>query len=391
MKKSSNNMTVKKVNKNRVFRYINNRDTVAMPEIAQALQLSGPTVLSIVKEFQQDYYIEEVGEFQSTGGRKAKAYAAKQDKKYAIGVDITKNHISIVVTDLSESVLKKKRIRKSFSYTKKYLKELNNIIEEFIEEYGCEPSRILGVGIAVPAIVNMRENSTSNSHALGVHEMRGSRFEKHIPYKCVLVNDANAAAIAETAKQEIKKNMVYLFLSNTVGGAMLLNQYAGNITGEAIVYDGVASRIYTGDHWHSAEFGHMVLSKNGKECYCGKKGCLDAYCNTADLADLEEGDLKAFFTELECGNDRYREIWQEYLSYLSVAIDNLRMCYDCEIIIGGYIGKFIGPYIPQLQELVSEDNIFERSGDYVRACSYKTEASALGAAICLVEEFINVI
>lgn len=38
------------------------------------------------------------------------------------------------------------------------------------------------------------------------------------------------------------------------------------------------NEIYYGDRMHSGEFGHMTLEINGRQCYCGKKGCVDAYC-----------------------------------------------------------------------------------------------------------------
>ena len=44
--------------------------------------------------------------------------------------------------------------------------------------------------------------------------------------------------------------------------------------------------MYRGDNWRSAEFGHMVIHPGGRTCYCGKKGCLDAYCSALRLADL---------------------------------------------------------------------------------------------------------
>ena len=114
MKRSTSNQEVKKLNRNRVFRYVNSREETSMPEISAALSISGPTVLKIVNELKEEKLIREVGEFESTGGRKAKAIAAVRDVKYAIGLDITKNHVGIVYTDLSGKALKHERVRKPF-------------------------------------------------------------------------------------------------------------------------------------------------------------------------------------------------------------------------------------------------------------------------------------
>ncbi len=79
MRKGTNSLEVKKLNRNRVFRYVNSRSETSMPDISAALDISGPTVLTIVKELKQDGIVEEVGELQSTGGRKAKAISAVKE------------------------------------------------------------------------------------------------------------------------------------------------------------------------------------------------------------------------------------------------------------------------------------------------------------------------
>ena len=86
------------------------------------LEISGPTVMSIVKELKEAGVIKEVGEYESTGGRKAKAIASVKDFRYAIGVDITLNHVGLVYTDLSEEALAHKRIQKTFQRSEQYKK-----------------------------------------------------------------------------------------------------------------------------------------------------------------------------------------------------------------------------------------------------------------------------
>lgn len=99
MKRSTNSVEVKRQNRNRVFRYVNGQAETSMPEISAALDISGPTVLTIVNELKEEGVLKEAGELKSTGGRKAKAIAAVKDIKYAVGIDLTANHISITYTD----------------------------------------------------------------------------------------------------------------------------------------------------------------------------------------------------------------------------------------------------------------------------------------------------
>lgn len=302
MKRSTNSVEVKRQNRNRVFRYVNGQAETSMPEISAALDISGPTVLTIVNELKEEGVLKEAGELKSTGGRKAKAIAAVKDIKYAVGIDLTANHISITYTDLSEKALKHVRIRKSFEYTNEYLDALAVFTRQFIEENAIPEDKILGIGISMPCIIDKKEQLITYSNALDIYNVSCSEWKEHFKYPAVLLNDANCAAIAESAEHVNCGNMVYLMLSNTVGGAVLFENSnvimtAGN---ELEAVD-----MYRGDNWRSAEFGHMVIHPGGRTCYCGKKGCLDAYCSALRLADLTEGKLEIFFEKLEEGNAEY--------------------------------------------------------------------------------------
>ncbi len=388
MRRGTNSLEVKKLNRNRVFRYVNSLSETSMPDISAALDISGPTVLTIVKELKSAGVVEEVGELESTGGRKAKALATVWNARYAIGIDITKNHVGFVYTDLSRKAMKHERIRKTFFYEEQYFQEIAELLEDFISRNGIPKEKIEGVGIALPGIVDREKNLLTYSHMLDLHDVSCERWMSHIPYPCELLNDANAAAITENIfSRSIRSNMVYLSLSNSVGGAIVFADEMLSNDGIQDNYDG--RFMYMGNNWRSGEFGHMVIHPDGETCYCGKKGCLDAYCSALRLAKLEGGNLKAFFKKLEEGHEEYRKIWEKYLSNLAIAVDNLRMCFDGGIVLGGYVGNYMEPYIERLREIAAGKNIFGGGGEYVRVCQCREEASAYGAALYQIERYIS--
>jgi predicted NBD/HSP70 family sugar kinase len=116
---------------------------------------------------------------------------------------------------------------------------------------------------------------------------------------------------------------------------------------------------------------------------------VDPYCSASALTGVTDGDLKLFFQQLEAGNERVLAVWQEYLSHLAVAVANLRMLFDCDIIIGGYVGSFMDAHIDQLRELVLQLSTFDDNADYVRPCQCKTEAIAAGSALKYISVFLN--
>ncbi len=375
----ANTLEVKKINKNRIFRYMNETEQCSMSEISAALSLSGPTVLTAVNELKEAGLVREKGEFSSTGGRKAKAFETIKEAAFSIGVDITLHHIGIAYTDLSRCVLAYERIRKPFSDTEEYFEEAAAEVAEFVAKHQVDESKIVGMGMSIPGIVNQESQTIHRSHVLDVQRDPIEKWTCKFPYPCEILNDANAAAIAECHDMDKSGGLIYLALSNSVGGAIVFDTDKNQIVNE---------HIYVGDNWRSGEFGHIVIHPEGKKCYCGKTGCLDAYCSAYNLANLENGRLEDFFEKLENGDLRHQKAWEEYLRNLAIAVDNLRMCFDCDIVLGGYVGGFMEPYLPQLKEMVSRIDIFEKDGKYVKAGRYKKEASALGAAIYQVDGYI---
>lgn len=387
MKRGASSIEVKKLNRNRVFRYLNSRGRVSMPDIAANLGMSGPTVLQIIKELKESQIVQEVGVFQSTGGRKAKAIASVQDVCYTVGLDITRNHVSLVLTNLSEKALKHERVREPFIYGDAYFHKLGGLLEEFLRKSETPREKIIGVGLSIPGILD-KNNCIAYSHTLGLDHVEAEEFTKYIPYPCIIINDANAAAMAECSDTVLSKSVFYLLLSNSVGGAIVFSR-DDLARDKWNVREGISRDIYMGGNQRAGEFGHMAIRPDGLTCYCGKKGCLDAYCSASRLADLTDGNLERFFQELEAGNAKWQEIWEEYMDNLAIAVDNLRMCFDGDVVLGGYVGSYMGPHMEKFRAKCAKRNIFGQSGDYVKACKYRIEASALGAAVCQIERYID--
>ena len=97
----ASNMDVKRRNRANTLRCILSCERISQMELSQQLTLSWPTILQNVKELAGLGFVQEVGQYESTGGRKAKAYAPVKDARLAVGLDLTRNHVSVVLVDLS--------------------------------------------------------------------------------------------------------------------------------------------------------------------------------------------------------------------------------------------------------------------------------------------------
>ena len=170
---------------------------------------------------------------------------------------------------------------------------------------------------------------------------------------------------------QVLKDAIYLSLNQTLGGAICMD-----------------GKLVTGQSRKSGEFGHMILVPGGRKCYCGKMGCADAYCSAAALLQNQNENLDDFMNRVGKDKKSY-EIWEEYLAHLAILVSNLRMAFDTDIILGGDVGGYLPAYMVELGQKVFHYNLFDTDISYLKNCSYKREAAAVGVAKHFLYDFIK--
>lgn len=368
---NNTSISLKKYNRNRVYKYLYDRHGKTLKDISNDLNLSMPTVIQLIKELKEENLVVTGERKQSSCGRKAKLLFCNSSAYYSVGVDITKNHVTFLIIDLQGCIIKSIRIKFPFENSELYFSQFYTHLNGFLQSCNVEKDRILGVGIAIPGILSKDHRSMKYG---GVIDFVGgdlNRFCEGLPYRCLFSNDANAGGYAELWRKDKADKAVYLSLSNSVGGAILIDD-----------------SIYDGDNQKSAEFGHMTIADGGRICYCGRRGCVDAYCSATVLSQ-SGGTLEDFFRKLKAGEPEQQKVWEEYKHYLILTINNLRICFDCQVILGGYVGNCLEDYLEEIREGLKPYCLFDTSTDYVKICHYKREAAAVGVALQHVKEFIN--
>lgn len=354
-----------------IYRIIYQYKECSRQEIAGLLGISLPTVTQNLTQLRNLGFIYNAGNFESTGGRKPTILRCVPNARYAMGIDITRNHLSVVIIDLDLNIITDKRIRVPYKETPEYFNTIHTETEEMIQKHIPDRSRLLGAGISMPVIIGSDQKSITYATVIQASPNIYEKLSSAIDAPTLLFNDSNSAGLAESWRAHYTQPMIYISLSSSVGGANMNNQ-----------------TIYTGDNWRGCEFGHMTIVPNGKRCYCGRYGCLDAYCSSNVLADFTGGDLKKFFAQLN-HNKGLQNIFSQYLDHLAIAVNNLRMCYDCNIVLGGYVGAYMAEYIHVFRKKAIKLNPFEQDGSFIQVCHYRTEAAAVGAAIYYINQFIQ--
>lgn len=363
---------IRRKNRSCIFDLFRQGDPLSRQDIAAVLDLSLPTVTHNLEELKSEGLITHAGFVGNTGGRRARTYSLVASARTAIGLDITRHHVTAVALDLRGAVIASRRRRLDFARTDAYYRELGAMVQQIVSAAELDTRGILGVGIGIPGLITADHRQIFYGEVLGATGATCAEFSKYIPYPTSLYHDTDAACFAEMWANPDTQNVFYIMLSASVGGAVC-----------------IGGTQYTGSNARAGEVGHMLAVPNGRKCYCGRRGCVDSYCAAPALTAATGGDLKLFFHRLQEGDREINAIWQEYLAHLAVTVSNLRMLFDCNIIIGGYVGSYIDPYLPQLRELLMQHSTFDDNADYVQSCRCKTEAIAVGAALHDVAKFLE--
>lgn len=185
--------------------------------------------------------------------------------KLAVGIDIGGTNSKFGIADREGNILVQSRIKtQSFSDIRDFLSTLKKEIESIhpLDE-------AIGIGVGAPN-ANYYDGTIVNPPNLpwkGTTHF-AKEAEEIFGMKCVLTNDANAAALGEMVYGKAKDMQDFVVL--TVGTGL----------GSGIVING--DLVY-GKHGFAGELGHTLVNANGRFCACGKRGCLETYVSATGI------------------------------------------------------------------------------------------------------------
>ncbi|QNR25817.1 ROK family protein [Croceimicrobium hydrocarbonivorans] len=187
----------------------------------------------------------------------------------SIGIDIGGTNSPYgIVTEKGEVLAKGSVKTRDYNNPEEFARALSQSIKESLSELG-EELQILGIGIGAP----------NGNHYQGTIEFAPNLpwkgvvnlialFQQHFTLPIYVTNDANAATIGEYVFGKAKglKDFMVVTLGTGVGSGFVSN-------GEL---------IYGHDSF-AGELGHTIIVHDGRDCACGRKGCLETYASVTGL------------------------------------------------------------------------------------------------------------
>lgn len=372
--KGLTNISVKKINRSKVYQYIYRKKITSKRQIVQDLQMGLSTVSQNLNLLEQDGLIEKNGYFESTGGRKANAIQIVSDFRISIGIGILKNMFHITAVDLYGNALYTNTIPFPYSNTPDYYKQVTDKIKEFIATNQYDEEKILGVSIATQGITSPDHSTVLYGNIMKNTGMILEDFSRYLPYPCYLEHDSKSAAFLELWKHPELDSAVVFLLNRNLGGAIITNH-----------------QIHQGSSMHSGTIEHICINPDGPLCYCGNRGCLETYCSANALEQAAGMNIKDFFSLLrEKKSPQLTQIWKDYLHHLAFAMKNLNLIIDAPIIISGYLAPyFLEDDIAYLTKHINVSSPFALNKEHIFVGTNGQYTPAIGAALFYVNQFIH--
>jgi glucokinase len=193
-----------------------------------------------------------------------------------------------------------------------------------------------------------------------------------------LENDATLAALAEFRRGAAQgvRSMIYLTISTGIGGGA--------------VFDG---RMYRGAAGNGGEFGHITVVRGGRQCLCGRKGCLEAYASgtfigvRADeaIATGRPTTLTPPATAEQVaraaaqGDELATEIWDETVQLLGQAVTDLVNILEPDVVVlGGGVTRSGAQLLDPVRDIVLSGAMAPA------AAAVRIALADLGDVVCVV-------
>jgi predicted NBD/HSP70 family sugar kinase len=379
--RKGNRDLMREINRNLVLNLIKRRGPVSRVELARLSGLSPATISGIIGDFIRSGLVQEMGQGQSTGGRRPVMLRLNHKAGFVVGAKLMEHAIVTAVTDLDANVLHHQLWPLEVGAGQaadpgRLIDRLILAIERTIVHQGVARAQLLGIGVGMAGLVDAVKGVSRYSPFFGWQDVQiAAPLQEHFQLPVYLENDVNTLTIAEQwfGYGQGVEHFVVVTVGRGIGAGIVLN-----------------GQFYRGALGGAGEVGHMKLQPRGPRCDCGAHGCLEALASdtailrqakeavaagrATALAEVEALTLEAVRQAAEGGDRLARRLLAEAGRWLGLGIANLVNLLNPQLVIVGGEGVRAGEMrLAPMRAAISEnafrgladqlDIVIEPSGD----------------------------
>ncbi len=376
-----NSIVIRRWNLSTIFKVIQEKGPISRVELTKITGYSAGTVSNHVRTLIEKGFVIETNKGVSSGGRKPVKLMINSDKAYILSIEIEVKQIKIVIFNLNMKAVSLSTIpiiaKDNYLDT---LKQIFSEIDRMIEEKHLKLDDLLGIGVAVPGLIDKAKGILEFAPNLGWKGVPITRiFKETYNLPIILNNEAKAAAIGERALVYPKvNNMVFVSINEGIGCGIFLN-----------------GKLYRGASGNAGEFGHITIDTDGPLCHCGNRGCWEIFASENYIMNnylkLPTSNPRLSKKEVyqlgKNGDQRIRAIFSETGKNIGIGLVNIINGLSPELLV-------IGGGIVNIKEFIYEEMI-KRLQESALSVNYKktnikfSKLGSLAAVYGMAELIIN--
>ena len=292
-------------------------------------------------------------------------------KSRVIGIDIDVNTTTIAVVDLRGNIIAQDSIQtEQYTSINSFVEALSERVIALAEANGGYEN-IRSVGMCAPSanfLTGCIENA-ANMPWKGIVPL-AAMLRDSIGLAVALGNDAHCSALGESAYGVAHGMETFITITMVRSGL-----------GSCFFSNGVAHLGYDG---FAGEVGHACIEDGGRQCTCGRQGCLEEYVSNRGiirtarelmektdtpsiLRDAKELTLETILDAANKNDALAIEVWRYTGVLLGIGIANYASIVNPEaIIITGEIIKMVYPKMWDVVEETFKEHVFGNIRDKVK-------------------------
>jgi predicted NBD/HSP70 family sugar kinase len=363
-------------NRRVIFEAIRRNARLSRADLTRLTKLTPQTVSNITTELLAEGFLRTLPTERLGRGQPAVPFEINPDGAYSIGIQVSSHEVQGVVVDLAGQIVARSELPFGRLSPEQAVKPLKELTDALLRTGTFDPKRVIGTGLAIPGPFGVDGLSAIGPTTLpGWEDLSVERFlSASLQMQITVSNDAAAAAIGERLYGAGKESndFAYLYIGVGLGVGLFLN-----------------GQIYEGQAHNAGEIGHIVVEPEGRQCYCGNKGCMERYLSLwsayeeLQIAD-PSGARPEHLVQAMRNNPAAAERWLQTASdSLRRSLNILECLLDIEtVIVGGLMpDELIKSLIERSAPLFASTGQKKgRTVPRLQAGRFGSDTAALGAA-----------
>ena len=196
---------------------------------------------------------------------------SNMEKPYVVGIDIGGTNSVFGIVDARGTIIASGSVKtQAYETVEEYVDEVcKNLLPLIISQGGVEKIKGIGIGAPNGNYYSGTIEFAPNLPWKGIIPL-AAMFEERLGIPTALTNDANAAGVGEMTYGAARgmKDFIMITLGTGVGSGIVIN-----------------GQMVYGHDGFAGELGHVIMRRNnGRQCGCGRQGCLEAYASATGVA-----------------------------------------------------------------------------------------------------------